>query len=183
MVVNCKRAQSHSLLHFLADLIPPYRQTLEFALSVARRGQIPSQGEKLQEIACIREMYWCEKIPWHAAEQVSSLLFVPPRIPSFSPTLYPFESKEQYNCLISLMNPVFIDQGHFQFLCIRSVIVWGLWLMDLCWLDLTYATYAHPLFMNMSIMVCLTNSGPVFQFFLKPNMSTAALSSCLADVS
>lgn len=41
-VVNCKRAHSHSLLQFLADLIPPYWQTLEFALSVAHRGQIPS---------------------------------------------------------------------------------------------------------------------------------------------
>lgn len=29
-------------LHLLADLIPPYWQTLEFALSVAHRGQIPS---------------------------------------------------------------------------------------------------------------------------------------------
>jgi len=33
-----KRAHSQ----FLADLIPPYWQTLEFPLSVAHRGQIPS---------------------------------------------------------------------------------------------------------------------------------------------
>lgn len=32
----------HILKQSLADLIPPYWQTLEFALSVAHRGQIPS---------------------------------------------------------------------------------------------------------------------------------------------
>lgn len=42
LLLIAKKTHSHSLLQFPDNLIPPYWQTLEFALSVAHRGQIPS---------------------------------------------------------------------------------------------------------------------------------------------
>lgn len=53
-------------------------------------------------------MYWCEKILWHAAEQVSSLKFVPPCIPFLSFSVCSKKKRSQKKSNPSIYMPLFL---------------------------------------------------------------------------